>query len=220
MKEIDIYIKELEINEIVKILTEKLNVLSKEIKENNRKAEINLELIIIDKINIYARKLNIQEQDILLSKIMKILDDCITDDVEIDFKISEELKDLGIDQIEETFESDVEICETKYIDRSIRGGMKEEYIGSIVVMGDVNKGAEVIAGGNVMVLGVLRGLVHAGASGNTKAVISANSTAATQIRIADKTKVIDEYSRCPIFYIEDDEIKEEIKEVQEIKKED
>lgn len=220
MKEIDIQIKELDIKEIVEILTNKLKTLSKEINENNKNAEINLELIIINKINIYARLLNAEEQDLLSAKIQKILEDCITDDVEIEFKISEESINLGIDKIEEVFESDLEINDTKFIDRSIRSGIKEEYIGSIVIMGDVNPGAEIVAGGNIMVLGTLRGLAHAGANGNTKAMISANSTVKTQIRIADKVEVIEEYFKCPIFYIKDDEIFAEVKEIQELKKEE
>lgn len=220
MKEIDIHIKELDIKEIIEILTNKLKALSKEINENNKNAEINLELIIINKINIYARLLNAEEQDLLSAKIQKILEDCITDDVEIEFKISEESINLGIDKIEEVFESDLEINDTKFIDRSIRSGIKEEYIGSIVIMGDVNPGAEIVAGGNIMVLGTLRGLAHAGANGNTKAMISANSTVKTQIRIADKVEVIEEYFKCPIFYIKDDEIFAEVKEIQELKKEE
>lgn len=219
MKEIDIQIKELDIKEIVKILTNKLKTLSEEIKENNKNAEINLELIIINKVNIYARLLNAEEQDILSVKIQKILEECITDDMEIEFKISEESEDLGIDKIKEVFESDVEICDTKFIDRSIRSGIKEEYIGSVVIMGDVNPGAEVVAGGNIMILGTLRGLAHAGANGNIKAVVAANATAKTQIRIADKLKVLEEYNKCPIFYIKDDDIFAEVKETQELKKE-
>ncbi len=220
MKAIDIYIKELDIKKIVEILTVELKELSQEIRENNKKAEINLELIVINKVNIYSRNLNIEEQDIISAKIQKILDDCVSDDVEIEFKLSDESEDLGIDKIEKTFESDTEICDTKFLDRSIRSGIKEEYIGSIVVMGDVNYGAEIIAGGNIMVLGTLRGVAHAGANGNTKAIVSANATDKTQIRIADKVKMIDKHPRCPIFYIKDDEIVGEIKEVQELKKEE
>lgn len=220
MKEIDIHIKELDFKEIIDILTKKLKTLSEEIKENNKNAEINLELIIINKINVFARILNSEEQDLLSVKIQKILEDCITDDVEIKFEISEESENLGIDKIKEVFESDVEICDTKFINRSIRSGVREEYIGSIVIMGDVNHGAEIVAGGNIMILGTLRGLAHAGANGNAKAVISANSTAKTQIRIANKLHVIEEHSRCPIFYIKDEEIFSEIKEVPELKKEE
>lgn len=53
---------------------------------------------------------------------------------------------LGLHAIKKTFETDTEISETKYIQNSIRSGQKEEYSGSLVIMGDVNFGAEVIAG--------------------------------------------------------------------------
>ena len=71
-------------------------------------------------------------------------------------------------------------------------GQRIEYEGSIVVMGDVNAGAEIIAGDNVVILGVLRGLAHAGARGNKKAVIAATSIACKQIRIADIIKEMEE----------------------------
>ena len=63
--------------------------------------------------------------------------------------------------------------------------------GSIVVLGDVNSGAEVIAGDNIVVLGNLRGLAHAGAKGNKEAIIAAASIESAQIRIADIVKEIE-----------------------------
>jgi septum site-determining protein MinC len=56
----------------------------------------------------------------------------------------------------------------------------------VVVLGDVNPGAEVIAEGNVIVWGRVRGMVHAGSKGNRKAVICALDLSATQLRIADE----------------------------------
>ena len=58
------------------------------------------------------------------------------------------------------------------------------YEASIVIIGDVCHGARVIAKGNVIVLGVLNGTVHAGAAGGN-AVIVAFDMAPTQLRIAD-----------------------------------
>ena len=78
---------------------------------------------------------------------------------------------LGLHTIKKTFETNTDISETKFVQNSIRSGQKEEYAGSIVICGDVNPGAEVIAGGNIMVLGTLRGVAHAGANGNKKAII-------------------------------------------------
>jgi septum site-determining protein MinC len=57
--------------------------------------------------------------------------------------------------------------------------------GHVTVLGDVNAGAEIIAGGNVIVWGRLRGTVHAGALGDRAAIIGALELAPTQLRIAD-----------------------------------
>ena len=71
---------------------------------------------------------------------------------------------LGLHAIKRTFEIETDISETKFVQHSLRSGQKEEYPGSLVICGDVNAGAEVIAGGNIMILGALRGLAHAGAN--------------------------------------------------------
>jgi septum site-determining protein MinC len=58
-----------------------------------------------------------------------------------------------------------------------------------VVFGDVNPGAEVIAGGSVIVWGRLRGVVHAGAKGNRTATVCALDMSPTQLRIAGQIAV-------------------------------
>lgn len=73
----------------------------------------------------------------------------------------------------------------KFIRSTLRNGMRIEFDGNIVIMGDVNPGAEVIASGNVVVLGVLRGMVQAGSDGNRDAFVYALSLKPTQIRIAE-----------------------------------
>lgn len=73
--------------------------------------------------------------------------------------------------------------ETKIIGRTIRSGGKIESNGSIVVVGDVNAGAELIAVDDIIILGTLRGLAHAGATGNEKAVIWAQQIRSPQLRI-------------------------------------
>lgn len=78
---------------------------------------------------------------------------------------------------------DEESC--KFVRSTIRGGMRIEYEGSVVILGDVNPGGEIIATGNVIVLGTLRGMVHAGAQGNREAFIYALNLKPTQIRIAE-----------------------------------
>lgn len=62
---------------------------------------------------------------------------------------------------------------TKFYRKTLRSGQIIRYPGNIVIIGDANPGSEIFAGGNVIVLGNLKGDVHAGVSGNTKAIISA-----------------------------------------------
>jgi septum site-determining protein MinC len=68
--------------------------------------------------------------------------------------------------------------------RTLRSGQSLRHPGHIVVVGDVNPGAEVVAGGNIVVWGRVRGTVHAGALGDEEAVICALDLAPTQLRIA------------------------------------
>lgn len=95
---------------------------------------------------------------------------------------------LGLAGIVRAFEKQIEFSETKFYKESLRSGQKIEEEGSIVILGDVNSGAEVIASENIVVLGKLRGLAHAGAKGNQKAIISAGELDTVQIRIANIIK--------------------------------
>lgn len=72
---------------------------------------------------------------------------------------------------------------------TIRSGRSVYHEGHVVVIGDVNPGAEIIAGGDVVVWGKLRGLVHAGALGDKSAVICALELIPTQLRIADQIAI-------------------------------
>ena len=67
--------------------------------------------------------------------------------------------------------------------RTLRSGQVVQHPGHVVVIGDVNPGAEIIAGGDVVVWGKLRGIVHAGAIGDDGAVVCALSLAPLQLRI-------------------------------------
>lgn len=68
--------------------------------------------------------------------------------------------------------------------RTLRSGFSLQHSGHVIVIGDANPGSEIIAGGNVVVWGRLRGMVHAGADGNEQAVVCAMDLAPTQLRIA------------------------------------
>ncbi|HEY8875087.1 MAG TPA: septum site-determining protein MinC [Desulfosporosinus sp.] len=72
-----------------------------------------------------------------------------------------------------------------FVERTLRSGKSVQFDGHVVVLGDVNPGAEIIATGNIAVLGSLRGVAHAGATGERKASVSAYHLAPTQLRIAD-----------------------------------
>jgi septum site-determining protein MinC len=73
---------------------------------------------------------------------------------------------------------------TALICRHIRSGQKKFVPGNAVVLGDINPGAELIAGGNILVMGSLRGLAHAGVFGDEEAIITAYRLNPTQLRIA------------------------------------
>jgi len=70
------------------------------------------------------------------------------------------------------------------IDHTLRGGRTVRSNGHVVVYGDVNPGAAIVAGGSVIVWGRLRGTVHAGAYGDETAVVCALDLSPTQLRIA------------------------------------
>lgn len=94
-----------------------------------------------------------------------------------------ELKDIVLEDIEKEIEqvnekeskifSGVYEGKTKFIRKTVRSGECINYQGNIVIIGDINSGAEVYAAGNVIVLGRIKGKVSAGSNGNSKAVIAA-----------------------------------------------
>ena len=116
-------------------------------------------------------------------------------DVEISF---DSPRTLGLHGITKTYNKEIATSETKFHRGAVRSGQKVEYEGSLVILGDVNDGAEVIAGENIIILGILRGLAHAGAKGNKDAIIAASSIEAPQLRIAniikerERTEILEE----------------------------
>lgn len=74
---------------------------------------------------------------------------------------------------------------TDYHIGSLRSGMCIDYKGSVVVIGDVNPGAEIKAEGNVIVLGKLKGVVHAGCKGDRTTFVAALYMRPTQLIIGD-----------------------------------
>lgn len=158
-------------DEIMESLKKKLTELKKLYKEENNS------IFITGKILKNSEMLAIK--NLINSKI----------DVKVDF---DSPKTLGLHGIKKSFDREIDSSDTKFFRGSVRSGQKIEHEGSIVVLGDVNGGAEIIAGDNVIVVGVLRGLAHAGAKGNKKGIIVAASIECKQIRIANIIKEIEE----------------------------
>lgn len=122
------------------------------------------------------------EMDQIKEFIQKILP------VEVEF---DSPRILGLHGIKKAFSKDIATSETQFHRGSLRSGQKIEFEGSLVILGDVNAGAEVLAGENIVVLGILRGMAHAGAKGNKEAIIAAASIESPQIRIANIVKEIE-----------------------------
>jgi septum site-determining protein MinC len=83
-------------------------------------------------------------------------------------------------------DGDEESGEALLVRRTLRSGQLVEFAGSVTVIGDVNPGAEIIAGGDIVVWGMLRGSAHAGALGDERAVICALQIAPTLLRIGSR----------------------------------
>jgi septum site-determining protein MinC len=77
------------------------------------------------------------------------------------------------------------LAEPLYIQTTLRSGVEIRHPGTVVVLGDTNPGSSIIADGDVLVWGALRGLAQAGAAGNASCRIMALRLEPTQIRIAD-----------------------------------
>jgi septum site-determining protein MinC len=84
---------------------------------------------------------------------------------------------------EQAFEDNVSQILT--VPKMLRGGQKLIYSGTVIVKGNVNPSAQIIAGGDIVVHGTCWGLVHAGAFGDNRATIMADRLVAAQLRIAE-----------------------------------
>lgn len=77
-----------------------------------------------------------------------------------------------------------ETDDTLFIRRTVRSGQAIHHHSNVVVLGDVNNGAEIVAGGDIIVWGVLRGMVHAGYPNNEQALVCSLLLSPVQLRIA------------------------------------
>jgi septum site-determining protein MinC len=77
------------------------------------------------------------------------------------------------------------LSEPLYMETTIRSGIEIRHPGTVAILGDVNPGGSIIADGDILVWGRLRGIAHAGARGNSECLIMALQMEPTQLRIAD-----------------------------------
>ena len=100
--------------------------------------------------------------------------------------------------------------ETVIISKTIRSGGLVESSGSLIILGDVNAGAELVAEDDIIVIGALRGIAHAGASGNEQAIIWSQKILSPQLRIAGvlaQSDGMDSENKSPeIAYLKDGQI--------------
>ena len=123
----------------------------------------------------------------------------------------------AITSVTRTLEADEE-NDGQFYRGTLLNGQVLEMEKSVIVLGDVNPGAQIISKGNIVVLGCCMGSVYAGAAGNNRCFAAALIMKPRQVRIADKTarsaitKKTDtgEYEIDPkIVYIKDEHLKME-----------
>ena len=83
------------------------------------------------------------------------------------------------------------LAEPLYLQTTVRSGTEIRHPGSVVIVGDLNPGSSVIADGDILVWGRLRGIAHAGAAGNKQSTIMALKLEAPQLRIAGAVARVD-----------------------------
>ena len=156
-------------------------------------------------IRFKGRTLTSEEQDKLLTLLrnQNILNISFLHEMDNDFSIS----------TSQTY--DEAVSHTHFHYGIVRSGQHIQYHGNIIVLGDVNPGGLVTAGGNVIILGALKGKVHAGLNLNvTKPFIAALGMYAIQIglrnivaQFPDEDVAYGKKEQIPqIAYIQDDQI--------------
>lgn len=161
----------------------------------------------------------IKEGEPLISVHVKLGHRYLTEEQQEELKaLVRQKKNLVVDSIESDVMTKAEayqIIEEQRIfsvARIVRSGQVLEVPGDLLLIGDVNPGGQVVAGGNIYILGSLKGIAHAGAYGNERAIISASVMMPTQLRISHKiSRSPDLYSdnerhEMECAYIENDQI--------------
>jgi septum site-determining protein MinC len=77
------------------------------------------------------------------------------------------------------------LADALYLQMTVRSGVEIRHPGTVIILGDINPSGIVIADGDILIWGRLRGVAHAGAAGNRESLIMALQMEPTQLRIAD-----------------------------------
>jgi septum site-determining protein MinC len=93
-------------------------------------------------------------------------------------------------QLQKSLTTDIQttpspLADALYLQMTVRSGVEIRHPGTVIILGDINPSGIVIADGDILIWGRLRGVAHAGASGNRESLIMALQMEPTQLRIAD-----------------------------------
>jgi len=149
--------------ELKKELDQKLSANSRTQEERN---------LISVKVNVGIRYLTDEKRE-ELKNLIRQKKNLVVDDIESDVITMEEAKRLNAEN------------EVMTVSSIIRSGQVLKAPGDVLLIGDVNPGGTVVAGGNIFIMGSLKGVAHAGCFGNEEAVIAASSMKPTQLKISD-----------------------------------
>jgi septum site-determining protein MinC len=107
-------------------------------------------------------------------------------------------------QLQPSFTADLQatpkaLADALYLEMTVRSGGEIRHPGTVIILGDINPGGIVVADGDILVWGRLRGVAHAGATGNRECIIMALQMEPTQLRIADAVARAPEKSLTQFF---------------------
>lgn len=137
-------------------------------------------------MNFKGKRLTQEEFDELKEVIEQEYGMTVVESYSKDYDVKTEALELKKPEMLELLPFDnVHKGEALIVRATVRSGQLIQYKGDIIVVGDVNPGAHIRAGGSIIIMGNLRGIVQAGANGDYGAFISAFKMQPTQLRIGD-----------------------------------
>jgi len=154
-------------------------------KELNYKQKAIIETLIFDQYGITVESLEDFSKLETLSVPEKNTVDNTPQEKQVDLPLSTiESEKKSESKIDKSTQIQSAVNDTHFVFGTMRSGKSVHHSGHVVVIGDVNPGAEIVAEGNIIVMGRVLGFIHAGSAGNDKAIVIANLLKPTQIRIS------------------------------------